>query len=29
MWRYHNKAEVDELFADDIVVDDVVPYGIE
>ena len=29
MWRYHNKAEVDELFADDIVVDDVVPHGIE
>ncbi len=29
MWRYHNKAEVDELFADNIVVDDVVPHSIE
>ena len=29
MWRYHNKVEVDKAFADDIVVDDVVPHGIE
>ena len=29
MWRYHNKSEVDKAFANDVVIDDVVPYCIE
>ena len=29
MWRHYHKAEVDETFADDVVIDDVVPYCVE
>jgi hypothetical protein len=29
VWRHHHKSEVNEAFADDVVIDDVVPDSIK